>query len=662
MLIFDQLKKNDPQLRLLASVVLGGLLALLGGLWWIQVVSAKDYQTHLETQSFRTVRIPAVRGTILDRNGKVLAENRPSYSISLYLEELSDLFRKEYKQLRPVKTIPAPFWKAWLGFNSVETQYVRLKEEQVQALTWQARYNVASNVVRQLATRLQQPLALDFTNFCSHYTNRLALPYPVLKNLDAAQIARFEEQFSGALGAGLAMQPMRAYPHGTTAAHLLGHLQRDDNISIEGEDAYFSYRLPDYRGVVGIEFGFDQQLRGHAGAKSVLVNNLGYRQTESVWDPAEPGHNVVLTIDLRIQQAAEQALRRVMPRVRGAVVVMNVTNGDVLAMVSEPAYDPNDYIPRLSPQVGARLADPVMRPEYNRATQENYAPGSIFKTVIGLACLEAGLNPKDTIYNPGYIYVGPRYIGDLAQAGEYDFRRAIARSCNTYFITNGLRYRVIEQVVALGQRLHLGERAGLPTRQEAAGILPSLSRVRSGWRDGDTANVCIGQGEVAVTPLQMAVVTSALANGGKVLWPRLVQRVESPDPASGAPPEVFPPGLVRDELGVRARNLQILREAMLDETENPEGTGTRVLVPGLRICGKTGTAQVMDEQNRRKGDNLWFISFAPYEQPRYAVVVMVEVESGGSGGGTCAPVARDIYATIQRIEGTSGAKTLAQAQ
>ena len=661
MLIFDQLKKNDPQLRLLASVVLGGLLALLGGLWWIQVVSAKDYQTHLETQSFRTVRIPAVRGTILDRNGSVLAENRPSYSISLYLEDLSDLFRKEYKQLRPVKTIPAPFWKAWLGFNSVETQYVRLKEEQVQALTWQARYNVASNVVRQLATRLQQPLALDFTNFCRHYQERLALPYPVLNNLDPSQIARFEEQFSGALGADLAMQPARVYPRGTTAAHLLGYLRKDDS-SVEGEEAFFNYRLPDYRGVVGIEGGFDKELHGHAGAKSVLVNNLGYRQTESVWDPAEPGRNVVLTIDLRIQLAAEQALRRVMPRVRGAVVVMNVTNGDVLAMVSEPSFDPGKFIPQISQQDYDQLADPFLRPQINRATQENYAPGSIFKTIVGLACLEAGLNPKETIYNPGHIYVGRRYIGDLAPAGEYDFRRAIARSSNTYFITNGLRYRVIEQVVALGQRLHLGERAGLPTRQEAAGNLPSLNRVRSGWRDGDTANVCIGQGEVAVTPLQMAVVTAALANGGKVLWPRLVQRVESPDPASGTPPEVFPAGLVRDELGVRARNLQILREAMLDETENPEGTGTRVVVPGLRICGKTGTAQVMDEQNRKKGDNLWFISFAPYEQPRYAVVVMVEVESGGSGGGTCAPVARDIYAAIQKIEGASASKTLAQAQ
>ena len=661
MLIFDQLKKNDPQLRLLASVVLGGLLALLGGLWRIQVVSAKDYQTHLETQSFRTVRIPAVRGTILDRNGSVLAENRPSYSISLYLEDLSDLFRKEYKQLRPVKTIPAPFWKAWLGFNSVETQYVRLKEEQVQALTWQARYNVASNVVRQLATRLQQPLALDFTNFCRHYQERLALPYPVLNNLDPSQIARFEEQFSGALGADLAMQPARVYPRGTTAAHLLGYLRKDDS-SVEGEEAFFNYRLPDYRGVVGIEGGFDKELHGHAGAKSVLVNNLGYRQTESVWDPAEPGRNVVLTIDLRIQLAAEQALRRVMPRVRGAVVVMNVTNGDVLAMVSEPSFDPGKFIPQISQQDYDQLADPFLRPQINRASQENYAPGSIFKTIVGLACLEAGLNPKETIYNPGHIYVGRRYIGDLAPTGEYDFRRAIARSSNTYFITNGLRYRVIEQVVALGQRLHLGERAGLPTRQEAAGNLPSLNRVRSDWRDGDTANVCIGQGEVAVTPLQMAVVTAALANGGNVLWPRLVQRVESPDPASGAPPEVFSAGLVRDELGVRARNLQILREAMLDETENPEGTGTRVVVPGLRICGKTGTAQVMDEQNRRKGDNLWFISFAPYEQPRYAVVVMVEVESGGSGGGTCAPVARDIYAAIQKIEGASASKTLAQAQ
>jgi penicillin-binding protein 2 len=245
--------------------------------------------------------------------------------------------------------------------------------------------------------------------------------------------------------------------------------------------------------------------------------------------------------------------------------------------------------------------------------------------------------------------------------GPYNFRRAIMHSSNAYFITNGLRAG-IENIIRLGERFHLGERTSLPTRQETAGIFPTLDEVRrADWRDGDTANLCIGQGDIAVTPVQMAVVISAIANGGQVLWPRLVDRIEPEDPASGEAPTVFPSGVVRDELGVHPRSIKIMRDAMLAETEDPEGTGYPAKVPGLRICGKTGTAQVMDEHNRITGHNYWFASFAPYENPRYAVVVMVETEAGGSGGLTCAPIAHDIYEEILKHENVDTPKTLAQA-
>jgi penicillin-binding protein 2 len=400
-------------------------------------------------------------------------------------------------------------------------------------------------------------------------------------------------------------------------------------------------------------------LRGRAGAKSVLVNNLGYRQTETIWTPAEPGHNVVLSLDVNLQKVAEQSVaRRAGVQARGAVVVMDVHSGDILALVSSPKLDPNWFVQGVPPAEIERLNDPHLRPQINRATQENYAPGSIFKTIIGLACLEAGLNPNEQIYNPGHIYVGRRFINDLAAAGQYDFRRAIVKSSNTYFITNGLRHGGIEKIIALGQRLHLGERAGLPTRQETAGIFPSPGRVSSGWYDGDTANICIGQGQIAVSPLQMAVATSALANGGKVFWPRLVERLEPQDPASPEPPTVFEKGRVRDELGARAQNLQVLHNAMLAETEDPEGTGHAAVVPGMRICGKTGTAQVTDARNRVVDHTTWFVSFAPYGQPRYAVVVMIE--SGASGGASCAPIAGDIYLAIREMESKGQARTLAQ--
>jgi penicillin-binding protein 2 len=215
------------------------------------------------------------------------------------------------------------------------------------------------------------------------------------------------------------------------------------------------------------------------------------------------------------------------------------------------------------------------------------------------------------------------------------------RSSNSYFITNGLKIGP-ERILRLGHKFHLGERIGLPLRQETSGALPT--QIGSEWTDGKTANLCIGQAPVLVTPLQIAVLTSAIANGGKVLWPRLVEKLEPHDPASGEAPVVFAAGRVRDELGVSQRSLRILHEAMLADTEDKEGTGKHAVVPGLRICGKTGTAQIQDERNIKTGQTTWFTSFAPYENPRWAVVVMVE--DGVSGGDTCSPVARPVYASL----------------
>jgi penicillin-binding protein 2 len=664
MLIFDELKKNDPQLRLLAVTLAGGLFVLLAGLWWVQVVSARKYESHLETQSYRTVRIPAVRGKILDRNGRVLAENRPRYSLSLYLDDLR--LRRQFDtnysaaiaQVRAdqKQRIAAQEKKLGRSLTKTERKQFALVTDQLKQLREQSRFRVADSVVEQVGQRLGQPLELDPATFKRHYDTRLALPYPVLPNLNDVQIARFEEQYPGSLGVDLDLQPVRTYPFGMTAAHLLGYVVRDDS-SAEGEDAFFSYRLPDYRGAVGVEAGFDAQLRGRAGAEAVLVNNLGYRQTKNVWSQPEPGHNVVLTMDLDIQQAAERSLAAHQGAdALAAVVVMDVRTGDVLAMVSSPAINP-DY----ASNEPARLNDLKLRPQINRATYENYAPGSIFKVVVALAALESGLNPNATIYNPpspenpnhGYTMVGRRAIQDTAPPGAYDFRRAIIRSCNTYFITNGLRAG-IENIVRMGEKFHLGERTGLPTRQETKGIFPTLDRVHSGWHDGDTANLCIGQGDIAVTPMQIAVLISAIANGGKVLEPRLVGRIEPQDPASGEAPTIFPSGLVRDELGVHPRSLRILHDAMLGETEDPEGTGRAAVVPGLRVCGKTGTAQVKNEQGQSTGWHYWFASFAPYENPRYAVVVMVQSENRGSGTIVCVPIAHDIYEAILKIEKSNG--------
>jgi penicillin-binding protein 2 len=647
MLIFDQLRKNDRQLQRLSICVLSGLGVLLLGLWYVQVLSAKRYQTSQISQSFRAVRIPAIRGKILDANGALLSENRPSYNVNLYLDELRPYFQTQYSQakgqiVRELKKNKAK---------------IKLSRDQVIQLGQQTRYQVVSNFVFQVTSVLQAPQILDVKQFLQHYDQRLFLPMPVLAGLTAQQVALFVEQAGNAPGFDLDVQPVRVYPHHATAAHLLGHLQRDD--AVDDEDVFFNYRMPDFKGVVGVEGAFDEVLRGKTGVKSVLVNSLGYRQAENTWTPAEAGQNVVLTIDLAIQKAAEQALRGApVPYAgppRGAVVVMNATNGDLIAMASNPSYDPNDLVQHLAAEKAEYLNDPLLRPQINRAIQENYAPGSIFKIVVGLAGLEAGtLNPSEVYTSKGYYELarGHRPINDPAGPGEYNFRRALVKSSNAYFIHEGLKLGV-DRIVEMGRRFCLGERTGILPRQETAGILPTREwrqeKLGGAWFDGNTANISFGQGELAVTPLQVAVMIASIANGGTVFWPRLVARTESQDPFADDPPVLFPAGRIRSYLNVSKHSLDILREAMAADVEDVEGTGKKAYVQGLRICAKTGTAQIMTGR-KVVGHTVWFASFAPYENPRYVVVVMIETEQGGSGGDTCAPVAHQIYLALQKRE------------
>jgi penicillin-binding protein 2 len=667
MLIFDQLKKNDPQLRLLTTGVLAGILILVAGLWWVQIVSARDYQQHQETQAFRTVRIPAVRGKILDRNGLSIAENQAVYNVSLYLDDLRPDFDRAYsrdaKQQLSLR-IAETEQKLNRKLSAKEKRKIFLSASTRNKIREDARYEVASNVVTQISQQLQKPLALDRADFLRHYQTRLALPYPVAQKIGPSEIARFEEQSTAIPGVDLEIQSTRFYPFENSAAHLLGYLRRDDS-SMEGEESFFSYRLPDYRGNIGVEAGYDAQLRGRAGSKSVLVNNLGYRQNENVWTPAEPGQNISLTIDWRIQQAAEKALPVFGAATRGAAVVMDVQTGDILAMTSLPTFNPNHFLPSISSAEYQQIQN--VGAEKNRATRENYAPGSIFKTVVAMACLENGLNPNaicDVQANPqdpnhGIVYVGRRSIKDTAPPGPYDFKKALIHSSNSYFIENGLKPGVFEKILQIGHRLHLGERFNLPIRQETSGIFPDAKSLRMGWTDGDTANLCIGQGYLDVTPLQMAVLASAIANGGKVLWPRLVNQITPQDPLSTEQPTIFPSRQVRDNLGVKSGTLEILRRAMLADVEDAEGTGKAAAVPGMRIYGKTGTAQIMNERNQITDHTTWFLSFGGVgaENPRYAVVIMVE--SGSSGGGTCAPIAKTIYEAILKTEQRQPATTVA---
>ncbi len=636
MIVFDQLKKNDPHLRLVTIVALAGMAILITGLWWVQIISYRTFSENQKAQSFRTVRIPAIRGKVLDRNLTPVADNQPSYNVVLYIDELRAEFKSEWTRTRPPRG-------------------TRLSREQRFLLEAQARYRVVSNIVQQVARTIGQPIEFGFDDLRNHYNSQLALPLPIAINLNATQVARLMEQSRPPPGVDLEVQPIRHYPYGSTAAHILGYL-RADNRSMEGEVADVNFRLPDYRGHTGVEHDFDQELRGRAGVKSVLVNSLGYRQSENVWNPAEPGRNLVLTLDLAIQQAAETNLAKAMPQTRGAVIVMDPNNGDILALASSPTFDPNWFIPGISPARWKWMNDPFYRPQIIRATQENYQPGSIFKILTGVSALENGLNPYEKLWNPGRIFVPGRRtaIDDLAKQGEYDFRSAFIFSSNTYFISNGLRYGGIESLYRLGQRLHLGERTGLLKQQETSGVFPNETRLKRGWAIPDTAHLCIGQAEIFVTPLQMAVMAGAIANGGKVVWPRLVDRIVPADPTSDDIPILFPPKPARDRLPVSERTMDVIHEAMRADVEEG-GTGKAAMVPGLTICGKTGTAQITNPRQERIGNTVWFASYAslgPNDKPRWVVIVMVEGQLSDrlSGGGTCAPIAGHIYRAIQEME------------
>ncbi|MFA6546086.1 MAG: penicillin-binding transpeptidase domain-containing protein [Limisphaerales bacterium] len=642
MLPLSPIKQPDAQLRLVAIVLVAGFCILLAGLWYVQVFSSKKFAESLEDQAVRSVRIPAVRGRILDRNGQPLAENRPTYNVELYLAELGKHFHAEYTRLRPANA--------------------RLTRAEREEIEWAARYSVVSNITAQVGGWLQQPRVIDPKKFQRHYNEVRALPIPILENLNASQVARFAERSGVFPGLDLEIQPLRVYPQGSLAAHVLGALRRDDS-SQEEEDAFYHYRLPDWKGITGMEAIFDGQLRGSAGTKSMMVNRLGYRQQESVLRVPEPGDSIVLTLDLGLQQAVERALITPLfgAQTRGAAVVLDVRNGDVLAMASAPSFEPGKFMGRISEEEWALLNHPLLKPQLNRATQENYHPGSILKILTGLAALEMESLDPAAIYNVeadptrpgrGCIHVGRRKIDDTVSPGPYNFKKALMHSSNAYFIHQGLKPGVLQKMIMLGQKFHLGERPGILPRQETAGDFPNQTDLVNRWQPGDTANLCIGQGKVSVSPLQVAVMMAAVANGGKVFWPRLVQRIEPGDPLAGAKASEFPVRL-RDELGVKPENLNLMREAMLAEVEEPGGTGTTAAVRGLKIGGKTGTAEV-EHGGKIVDKTTWFASFAPVDQPRWAVIVMVE--SGASGGKTCAPVAKQIYEALQKREREGGQK------
>ncbi len=669
MFVFDQLRSKDIPIRMMTVFILCCMLLLMVSLWRLQVSSGDDYRIRQRNQSVRAVRLPATRGRILDRNQQSLAVNRLRFDVHMYIDELRPLFYTHYMRLKNER---------------------KLRRAEQLLLEKEARYQVVSNLTMQVSLRLGQPLVLGKEKFHTHYYKRRYTPMAVMQDISPGQVARFVEQIHGVPGVDLSVNPVRTYPNGDMAFHTLGYLRRDDDPDTGNDIRFrFRYRLPDYIGVDGLEGVYDELLRGEAGAKTIRVNNISYRTSEEVEEWPESGYDMGLSLDRDIQLAAEAALQANGAETRGAVVVMDPRTGDLLALVSLPGFDSNKFISGFSREEIARLNDERLNRWLNRATGSGgvaYPPGSIFKLISAVAYLEAGLiDPVEKIYNPGFFRnqrLYPNYsLDDTAPPGDYNFVRAFKRSSNTYFIHFALtpdgradQWRQGKRILLdwgnrfrLGQKTHANQpgSVGSPIR-ESGGYFPARDnelkkRNQFGeaipWMAGDVANLCIGQGEITVTPLQMAVMTSAVANGGKLLQPRLVLRVKSRQAFGQAEDEVIPVRVL-DDLQLKPETVALMHKAMLADVADGDGSGRAARVSGMTIGGKTGTAEKKvptgkyDSQSGvrlfRTDHITWFVSFAPVESPRYTVVVMVE--SGESGGTTCAPIAGRIYRAIRDLE------------
>jgi len=563
-----------------------GLLVLLLRLWHLQILQGDRYSAMSTNNRLRLRSVEAPRGFILDRNGQIFVENRPTFDLYASPEDVTN---------------PA-----------------------------------------ELATALSEILGIPSTELAARLAEGRERPHQALllrKDLDERMLVAVEERRLDLPGISLRVRPIRAYPSGGMAASLLGYVSEVNQAQLSREE-FQDFRPGDSLGQAGVERRLDAFIRGIDGGEQIEVDARG--RALRLVSRIEPrsGSNVYLTIDKRIQDAAEAAFAGK----RGTVVAMNPATGEILAMVSRPSYDPNLFAQRLTGDEWQRIANDPSHPLQNRAFQAQYPPGSVFKLMVAIAGLESGaLTPDTRFFCPGHFSLGNVRFDDWKKGGHgtLDLRGAIVNSCNVYFYQAGLRVG-IEEIVRVSQAFGLGAPPGLGLGDEARGHLPNPQprrRGQPGWSAGNTVVASIGQGPVVTSPLQLLGMVSAIANGGTIYRPWVVKKVAA---LSGEVLEEYEPEAIR-QVPVKSETLAFIRQAMWGVVR--EGTGARSQVAGIPIAGKTGTAQVV-KKGEGKGhaelkDHGWFASFAPVDNPRIAVVVLVE--NGGFGGLVAAPVAKAVY-------------------
>jgi penicillin-binding protein 2 len=579
-------RDRDARFGVLAGLAVAGFGLVVLGLLRLQVLQHDELSRLSEQNRVRLDVIRAPRGAIRDRNGRLLADNQPSFDI---------VFR------------PAPIESTLRVRTVVHSDWLARVTGAIDGDTLEVLRRV------QDANRTGQTAVL-----------RRAAPYAVM--------AAVEESRSELAGIDVQVAPIRRYAEGSLAAQLLGYAgEINERELADREDD--GYKLGDLIGKTGVEARYEDVLRGEDGAEFVVVNAMGKRVTTLEQGPPRlpvPGRDVTLTLDLKVQIALEQAMEHVE---RGAAVALDPRDGSVLAMVSKPVFDPNEFSRGISFARWKQLNENGAFPLLNRAIQSAYPPGSTFKVVSMLAGLRSGEVTPDshqpTSCNGGFTYGGRRFgCWDHHGHGSLDLISALQHSCDVYFYQLGLHLG-LEPLAQTAHALGLGDRTGIDLPAEARGLVPTDAyynhHFHTGhWPKGVLLNLGIGQGELLATPLQLATMTSVVANGGHAVRPHVVQEIQGQGPYKLERP--VEPGLV-----TTAANWAAVHLAMLKVTQ-PGGTANAARLPGMNVGGKTGTAQ-----NPHGKDHALFVCFAPLEAPNIALAIVSE--NVGHGSEFAAPIA-----------------------
>ena len=565
------------------------ILVLVFFCWKVQILDYKKYWNLAEANRTRESVIIAPRGLITDRNDIILAENSASFNASIIRENCRDYDRSlgEIGQLLEV----AP---------------------------------------EDLKTRIAKFESLP-----------LFWPIVVKDNLDVKDVSRIESRRLELPELTVEIDPRRYYPFGSLAAHVIGYMQELSEAELKSE-AYPEKSLGDMIGRTGVERQYESALVGSDGRRLEIVDSQGRSRGETSRQEPTPGHDLQLTLDFDLQQRATQLLEGR----EGAIIVLDPRNGEVLALASFPTYDPNKFITRFSPQEWMDLISRADHPLENRAIRGLYAPGSLFKLTMALGALNSGLISEQTSFfcaGSANFYGRPFNCWQRGGHGTLSLADAIRFSCNVYFYNVGRRMG-IDRIAEHAKLLGLGEKTGIDIPGEKEGLVPtpewSRSTRKSDWYPGETISVSIGQGPLVVTPLQVAVHTAIIANRGRGVVPHLLKSSDSP--------QVQPSGAASSSPAAEKIKADLFDKVIrgMWKSANEEGTGRGAKVKDFDVCGKTGSTQLVSRERAEKlGRTLkthsWFTGFAPRDNPR--VVVTVLVEYGGMGGATAAPLAGQLF-------------------